>query len=142
MMKQTPALVFLLSLALWVGGNGCGSDTSEANNDLREQLIGRWNVREAIFQNRPTNRLDGAYIEFRLDGTLYTNLTGVRQQGTWTLEGEVLEQQLPGLDVRCRLVGMQDSLLMMTMQVRNAQYKLLLERHREETATPPEAPVQ
>ena len=142
MMKQTPALVFLLSLALWVGGNGCGSDTSQENNDLREQLTGRWDVREAIFQNRPTNRLDGAYIEFLPDGTLYTNLTGVRQRGTWTLEGQMLEQQLPGLNVRCQLVSIQDSLLTMTMQVHSAHYKLLLERHREETSTPPEAPVQ
>lgn len=142
MMKQTPALVFLLSLVLWLGCNGCGSDTSQADNDLREQLTGRWDVREAIFQNRPTNRLDGAYIEFLPDGTLYTNLTGTRQQGTWTLKGQTLEQHLPGLDVHCQLEGLQDSLLMMTMQVHSAHYKLLLERHREETPQPREVPVQ
>lgn len=136
-------MAFLLFLALWIGANGCTSDTGNADDELRQQLVGRWDVREAVFQNRPTNRLDGAYLEFRPDGTLYTNLTGTRQQGTWQLEGQKLEQHLPGLDVACELVGIQDTLLMMTMRVHNAHYKLLLQRHREDAApTQQEAPQQ
>ncbi len=129
MMKQTPALLFfLLGLALWLGSTSCESQSGAASESLRNRLLGRWEVREAVFQNRPTHRLDGAYLELQADGTLFTNLSGSRQQGRWTLHDRTLEQQLPGLDATYEIVRVEDSLLLLHMQVHDARYKLVLQR--------------
>lgn len=129
MMKQTPAWLFLFGLTLWVCTGACESQPEDTAASLRSRLVGRWDVREAIFQNRPTRRLDGAYLELRPDGTLFTNLSGSRQQGIWTLHEQTIEQHLPGLDATYQIVRIEDSLLLLHMQVHDVRYKLVLQRY-------------
>ncbi|GEM_PF-709000 len=134
MIRQFFASALLL---LVITGMGCtnGTDQYSSANSLHDQLIGRWDVREAIFNNRPTDRLSGAYLELLSNGTMYTNLGGTRQQGQWSLDHQTLYQQVPGLEAQYEIVSFQDTLMTATMRIHHFVYKLLLEKAMADTTS-------
>ncbi|MDV7396328.1 hypothetical protein RZS08_33345, partial [Arthrospira platensis SPKY1] len=61
-------------------------------------MLGRWEVREAIRNGRPTETLTGAYMEFLPDGRMITNISGTQDESAFSLKDNVISsksQRLP-----------------------------------------------
>ncbi len=92
---------------------GCNSD-EEA---VLRKLSGRWLLREAISNGRPTERMSSLYYEFNPDGSLSTNLSGSPQQQAFELDGNQLTQLGDPMTVQYEIVKLEDSVLVLKTQI-------------------------
>lgn len=106
-------------MALLVVSTGCGSD-EEA---VMSKLSGRWLLREAISNGRPTERMSSLYYEFNRDGSLSTNLMGSPQQQAFELDGNQLTQLGDPMTVQYEIVKLEDTVLVLKTQI--SQYDFM-----------------
>lgn len=92
---------------------GCNSD-EEA---VLRKLSGRWLLREAISNGRPTERMSSLYYEFNPDGSLSTNLSGSPQLQAFELDGNQLTQLGGPMTVQYEIVKLEDSVLVLKTQI-------------------------
>ena len=82
---------------------GCGKDDDVENNDVENNIVGRWTVtavEEISYYNdvelTRSNELDGEYIfEFRADGTGQDNTEGDINQFTYIATDQTLSMKYP-----------------------------------------------
>lgn len=55
----------------------CQRDSKDTNYE--ELILGRWEIKEAIRNGRPTETLTGAFMEFFPKGRMISNVTGARK---------------------------------------------------------------
>lgn len=113
---QNMAKIFLrgiVPMALLAVLTACSSD-EEA---VMSKLSGRWLLREAISNGRPTERMSSLYYEFNRDGSLSTNLTGSPQQQAFELDGNQLTQLGDPMTVQYEIVKLEDTVLVLKTQI-------------------------
>jgi hypothetical protein len=94
---------FITLLMVIVTIMGCGKDDDVENNDVENNIVGRWTVtavEEISYYNdvelTRSNELDGEYIfEFRADGTGQDNTEGDINQFTYIATDQTLSMKYP-----------------------------------------------
>ena len=100
------------------------------NNIYEEQIIGRWELHEAQRDNRPAPYLEDTYFEFYEDHSLITNfnLTGSVDQGKYDIKDNLLEQLESDLNLSYTIESINDSALILSTNLQNANFRLLLNK--------------
>ncbi|MEL7118950.1 MAG: hypothetical protein AAFO07_05900 [Bacteroidota bacterium] len=111
-------LLFLLSYC----------DNSTPSEVESNELIGRWDIIEATRNGRPTESLAELYFEFLADGSMRTNLVGADEVATFTVNGDEIQQRESRMDVNYEIEQLSDSLLTLTTELRNHDFRFRLRR--------------
>ena len=100
------------------------------DNIYENQIIGRWELKEAQRDNRPAPYLEDTYFEFYEDQSLITNfnLTGSVDQGKYEIKDNVLEQLESDLNLSYTIESINDSSLVLSTNLQNANFRLLLNK--------------
>lgn len=122
----------LMSLMLLLGLTACQNDVPEGGSDSAQaqvnQLLGRWELQQAVRSGKPTESLDGAYFEFFEEGKLVSNLGGSREELEYELNGETILQRGGRMQADYNIVELGDSVLVLQMTLNNIPFTLQLER--------------
>ncbi|MFQ5447545.1 MAG: hypothetical protein ACE5FF_11480 [Saprospiraceae bacterium] len=121
---------FLAATVLFSCQNGGKAPAFDAS-----QLIGRWELTKAWRNYRPTETLTDTYYEFLENGTMKTNLTlnSDTSEYPFRISGfDIIQKSKPD-EVVFTVEDINDSLLTMSMVLRNFPFKLVLKKVEEET---------
>ncbi len=67
--------------------SACTNDaTQEKKINTEELLTGRWELRQAIRNNKPAPTMEGTYFDFSTDKSLTTNMMGSDETSTFALQ--------------------------------------------------------
>ncbi len=100
-----------------------------------EYLLGRWELRKALRNQKQTGNLDGTYFSFKENGTVETNLTGMDETSDFELKKkEILQKSAQPLVYQVK--SFSDSALVLVTTMRGIEFELELVR------APEPAPVQ
>jgi hypothetical protein len=77
-----------VSIFLTLVAIGCTSETAKN----KELLLGRWEVVGATRSNKPTDMVNGAFMDFSKQGKWSTNLTGDTISASYEVKKNVLSQ--------------------------------------------------
>lgn len=117
------------------------NDTTEKN---RAALLGHWELTKAVRNQRETGLLAHIYFDFEPDGKMLTNLPVAPEPAItdYEVDGEEIVQQLPQA-LHYRIQTLNDSVLVLSMEMRSIPFELQL-RRREKTPPTEEdaAPTQ
>lgn len=108
-------------MCLLIALAACQSDSKDTNYE--EQILGRWEIKEALRGGRPTETLTGAFMEFLPKGRMISNIGGLQEESTYALEGNVISshsQRLPA-DFTIQYVG--DSSLVLQFVLREIPFQ-------------------
>jgi len=111
----------------------CKSDSKDTNYE--EQILGRWEIREALRNGRPTETLTGAFMEFSPEGEMLTNFAGFQDKTTYAVEDNVISshsERMPA-DFTIQYVG--DSSLVLKFVLREIPFQFSMIK-------PPELPAE
>lgn len=112
----------LLLLAL----EACKSDSKDTN--YQELILGRWEIREAIRNGRPTETLTGAYMEFFPDGHMTSNITGPPEESPYSLSGTTLSSKSQRMAVDYTIQYLGDSSMVLKCVIREMPFQFTLAR--------------
>lgn len=120
-------LKILLSISLCICMVSLMSCEEEAvvNPDL---LIGRWDIDEALRNNKATESLSDLYYEFSKDGTMKTNLSGATETGKYELDEQTLVVQDTRMDATYQVETLSDSFLVMSTVLQKFNFKFTFQR--------------
>jgi hypothetical protein len=125
--------ILFLGLVVFLGLQACQNDTAEANvQNLEEQLVGNWEIVEAIRNGQPTSTLNTLYMQFSKDGRLVSNLGGAREEATYELKGQTISQQGNRLSVDYTVESVNDSILVLKMTMRDTPFRFTFKRQSTE----------
>ena len=120
-LKLFPGLI-LLTMGILL--TSCGPDSSLD----KDALIGRWELRQATRDGKPTESLDQLYYEFIEDGSMKSNLAGQTESGKYEIDNEKLLQRDTKLEVDYLIESLSDSVMTLTTNLRNIHFKFVLEK--------------
>ncbi|MBK7408825.1 MAG: hypothetical protein IPJ40_12660 [Saprospirales bacterium] len=63
----------------------CQNDSKDTNYE--ELILGRWEIKEAQRNGRPTETLTGAFMEFLPKGRMISNVGGAPEESDYSVEG-------------------------------------------------------
>lgn len=112
---QPTLLILGLSLAV-----ACGEDNTEKVN----QILGRWDIQEALRSGRPTESLDELFFEFYDEGKMRTNITGSTLDCSYEIDGDKLLQRGGPLEADYTIQTLSDSVLILTAMINKLDFKL------------------
>ncbi len=124
MNKVNVSAVSLLMVLLW-SVLACRNDR---NDDLLEQLIGRWEIEEAYRSGRLTESLAELYFEFLPNGKLLTNIAGMPEEVAYELSGKKILQRNGQIDVEYQVESIEADNLVLTTNLRNYAFRFVLSR--------------
>ena len=104
----------------------CKNDSQDTNYE--ELILGRWEIKEAIRNGRPTETLTGAYMEFLPKGKMISNLGGAPEESEFILEGNILtsrSMRMPA-DYTIQYVG--DSTMVLNSVIQEIPFQFTLAR--------------
>ena len=118
--------VFLLSLC-WMS---CENDSKDVVQELDFQLlIGKWTLTNASIDKIPTERLNGAYLEFGEGGVLSTNIMGSDEKGTYaTQKKEKTITQETAKTIEYKIDKLVVDSLVLRMKIGRKNFKVILEK--------------
>lgn len=100
-----------------------------------ENLLGRWELRKALRNQKQTGNLDGTYFSFKENGTMETNLTGMDETADFEIKkNQILQKGVQPLTYQVK--SFNDSSLVLATTMRGIEFELELGRAAET------APVQ
>ncbi len=100
---------------------------SNRKDERFNQLLGKWRLVEASRNGKITESLQNAFYEFRAEGTMTTNITGVEESSPFELKKKVLTQQVSP-PVVYQINQMDEKTLILTTIIQNFEFKLSLNR--------------
>lgn len=100
--------------------------------DRQEYLLGRWEIQEARRNGQATESLQELYFEFFQDGKMTTNLLGAAETASYELEDGELRQRDSQLDIDYRIEELTDSLLILTTNLRDYDFRFRLHKRIQE----------
>ncbi len=104
--------------------SSCNSEP-EQNYDA---LIGKWELETATNNGKPTELLTGLFFKFSDDGSLRTNVTGSPESVTFVLNDVIIEQREGRIDVDYAIETLNDTLLILSTNIRNAAFRFNLSK--------------
>lgn len=106
----------------------CGEDEIQDT----DQLLGRWDIQEALRSGRPTESLDNLFFEFFEEGKMRTNITGAAVDGSYEIDGDQLNQRGGPLETNYTIQTLTDSVLVLTAVINKLDFKLQFSRTLQE----------
>jgi hypothetical protein len=106
----------------------CQSDSSSSADVSAADLVGRWEIREATRSGQPTETLNGAFMQFEADGNMASNLVGTNESLQYELNGSILIQRGGRMDLDFTVESITDSVLILSMTMRDTPFKMTLHR--------------
>jgi len=85
---------------------GCEPE-KEAEN-LIQEVVGHWDVTQAIRNKKPTTTLEDAYFIFQADKKAVLNITGSEEPATFELKGKTIEIKGSALEGDFQILKLQD----------------------------------
>ncbi|MBX2871122.1 MAG: hypothetical protein KTR30_03455 [Saprospiraceae bacterium] len=107
---------------------GCKSETV----DNTDQLIGRWDIREAKRNGQATESLDQLYFEFFQDGNMKTNILGADEEATYELDSKVIRQRESQMPIDYTIESISDTSLIMNATINRFNFRFQLGKTVEE----------
>ncbi len=104
--------------------SSCKSEPEE-NFDA---LVGQWELETATNNGKPTELLTGLYFNFEDDGSMRTNVTGSPESVTYSIADGTIQQREGRIDVDYEIQTLNDTLLILTTKIRNANFRFNLNR--------------
>ncbi len=123
-MNHQKRLLFIAILNTLLLFSACVSE-SETKPEL---LLGRWEIQEATRNGRETESLSELYYEFRPDQIMLTNLQGFTEEGTYEVEEDRLKQKEMQLKATYSIESLNDSILVMTTELRDYRFRFILKK--------------
>lgn len=106
----------------------CTNEPTAEEENLSDQLIGRWEVIQALRNDQPTETMTDFYLEFGADQQMTSNLTGAVEQVAYELKDKVIHQKSTRLPVDFNIVDLRDSVLVLTMTMRNTDFRFTFQK--------------
>lgn len=107
---------------------GCKGE-SVSNTD---QLIGRWDIREARRNGQATESLDQLYFEFFQDGNMKTNILGADEEATYELDNKTIRQRESQMPIDYTIESISDTSLIMNATINRFNFRFQLGKTVEE----------
>lgn len=108
---------------------GCREEQSDKTEEL---ILGRWEIQQAYRNGKTTESLEELYFEFYQDGKMKTNLLGASETASYDLEDGALLQRESRMDINYNIQELNDSILVMTTQLRDYDFRFRLRRSIQE----------
>ncbi len=121
-MKNSGILLLVLGATAFFA---CQNNHTE---ETAQQLIGRWELEQALRNGSPTESLDHLYFEFRPDGKLLTNIAGLPEEGTYELKKQQLLQRNTQINADYTIEEIMDSSLVLTTDLRGFSFRFLFKK--------------
>jgi hypothetical protein len=93
-----------------------------------DSLIGKWELETATNNGKPTELLTGLFFNFSDDGSLRTNVTGSPESVTYEVDNGIIEQREGRIDVDYTIETLNDTLLILSANIRNAVFRFNLNK--------------
>ena len=115
---------FLLFLANWL--TAC----QEEKNEYKDKVYGKWELTEALRNDRPAASLENIFFEFYQDGKMVTNFnaTGNTETSEYAISGNKIRQKNNELSPEYIIEEVNDTLLVLSTELRNFDFRLLLKK--------------
>ncbi len=107
---------------------GCNSESV----DNTDQLIGRWDIREARRNGQATESLDQLYFEFFQDGNMKTNILGADEEATYELDSKTIRQRESQMPIDYTIESISDTSLIMNATINRYNFRFQLGKTVEE----------
>lgn len=108
--------------------SSCGSDNTQSQAETtvtKVQLAGRWDLVECYRDGQPTGTLKDVFFDFS-DELLETNIPSIEGKGTYTLEDNVIQQELSDKKNRFIIQAIDESTLTITTNVQRFRFEFQL----------------
>ena len=102
----------------------CQSDSKDTNYE--EQILGRWEIKEALRNGRPTETLTGTFMEFFPKGRMLSNIGGLQEESAFSIDGNVISSQSQRLPADYTIQYAGDSTLVLQFVLREVPFQLSL----------------
>ena len=120
-MKRLITSTLLLSLVCF-GINACKNEPKVDQDDL----LGRWEVREAYRNEKKSEDLAGLFFEFFGDGKMLTNMSGSTTESQYVLKKQTLEQRGGEMDADYQIASLNDTSLVLITSLRDYNFRFVL----------------
>jgi uncharacterized lipoprotein YehR (DUF1307 family) len=127
---KTTRKQLLLALALpFFLLTACGPE-SEFDTETQNQLLGRWDLKEAYRNGSQAESLENLFFEFTESGEMRTNILGATTQTDYLFEGDKIVQTAGdnGMEVAYTVESISDTSLVLTTTLRRYNFKFDLRR--------------
>lgn len=104
----------------------CQSDSKDTNYE--ELILGRWEIREAIRNGRPTETMTGAFMEFLPKGRLLSNVAGSPEESAYSVQGNIISSKSERLPADYTILFVADSSMVLKFIVRDIPFQFSLAR--------------
>lgn len=122
MNRPTTFQIASLLIALFLFA--CGNEEKVSQNTL----LGKWEIANATRDGRRAPSVEGLYFNFMEDGTLQTNIASSAETATYKVEGMVIQQRESRFEIDYTIEELTDTSLILTTELRNAQFRFFLKR--------------
>ncbi|MBK8490311.1 MAG: hypothetical protein IPL49_05220 [Saprospirales bacterium] len=106
----------------------CQNDSKDTNYE--ELILGRWEIKEAQRNGRPTETLTGAFMEFLPKGRMISNVGGAPEESDYSVEGNVITSHSKRLPADFSIQYAGDSSLVLKFVMREIPFQFSLVRAR------------
>lgn len=127
-MKYKSVIGFTTLILSFLFVLGCKSEP--VNNT--DQLIGRWDIREAKRNGQATESLDQLYFEFFQDGNMKTNILGADEEATYELDNKTIRQRESQMPIDYTIESISDTSLIMNATINRFNFRFQLGKTVEE----------
>ena len=119
-------LSLFTSLFLMIGMLSCTSEPKPSEPQM-VSLVGKWELQEAFTNNKPTQRLNDAYLEFKEDGSMKTNILGIEEVGSFEMNKKIVTQKT-SREVKYEIEKLEGKDLDLVMNLASRKFQLKLSK--------------
>ena len=120
-MKRLITSTLLLSLVSF----SISSCKNEPKID-KDDLLGRWEIREAYRNEKKSEDLMGLFFEFFGDGKMLTNISGATTESLYELKKQTLMQRGGDMDADYEITSLNDTSLVLVTTLREYNFRFVL----------------
>ena len=119
-------LNIITALFLIVGFLSCTGEPKVSGPEIGD-LIGKWELQEAFINNKPTERLNDAYLHFKEDGTMATNILGKEEVASYEMIKKTITQKTTR-EVKYEIEKLEGKDLNVIMNLSSRKFQLKLSK--------------
>ena len=93
-----------------------------------DKLAGRWDIKEAFRNDRPTESMEALFFEFKPNGKMITNLIGADIEASYELQDDKILQRKSELEADYVIEGFTDTTLTLSTTLRDYKFRFLLHK--------------
>lgn len=117
MYKFSILLILTISLLTL---NSC--EKEPGNEELENQLLGTWTLEGAQRNGQSTETLNNFRLEFENDTLLFSNLSGSREQQTYSVDENIIQTKGARMNPEYQIIQISDSTLTLKMYFNDYEF--------------------